>query len=209
MRKWVREHRSEWGEKPGSRWSVKFRVCNNRIKMSSWAQKLTPKARLHQCILLYTCLFIYFLKSIARCRKQRMHLFLSHIPLHRPLHHLNTKTVDPDVIWTRNLLIWSQTRYRCATRSCGGPVLLYLSTSSMQLIVGTQWRPRKWIQNKAWWPPFIHFSILSASEFFYFSLLPILFHSFFLPSFSISVKIDFWGSFFCFVLFLFFRFCLF
>ena len=23
---------------------------------------------------------------------------------------------DPDVIWTRNLLIWSQTRYRCATR---------------------------------------------------------------------------------------------
>ena len=23
---------------------------------------------------------------------------------------------DPDVIWTRNLLNWSQTRYRCATR---------------------------------------------------------------------------------------------
>ena len=23
---------------------------------------------------------------------------------------------DPDVIWTRNLLIWSQTRYRCATK---------------------------------------------------------------------------------------------
>lgn len=27
------------------------------------------------------------------------------------------KTFDPDVIWTRNLLIWSQTRYRCATES--------------------------------------------------------------------------------------------
>ena len=27
------------------------------------------------------------------------------------------KADDPDVIWTRNLLIWSQTRYRCATRS--------------------------------------------------------------------------------------------
>ena len=27
------------------------------------------------------------------------------------------KYLDPDVIWTRNLLIWSQTRYRCATRS--------------------------------------------------------------------------------------------
>ena len=25
--------------------------------------------------------------------------------------------VDPDVIWTRSLLIWSQTRYRCATES--------------------------------------------------------------------------------------------
>ena len=25
---------------------------------------------------------------------------------------------DPDVIWTRNLLIWSQTRYHCATEPC-------------------------------------------------------------------------------------------
>lgn len=28
------------------------------------------------------------------------------------------KINDPDVIRTRSLLIWSQTRYRCATRSC-------------------------------------------------------------------------------------------
>ena len=28
---------------------------------------------------------------------------------------------DPDVIWTRNLLIWSQTRYHCATESQGIP----------------------------------------------------------------------------------------
>ena len=27
------------------------------------------------------------------------------------------KIFDPDVIWTRSLLIWSQTRYRCATES--------------------------------------------------------------------------------------------
>jgi hypothetical protein len=27
------------------------------------------------------------------------------------------KLVDPDVIRTRSLLIWSQTRYRCATES--------------------------------------------------------------------------------------------
>ena len=26
--------------------------------------------------------------------------------------------IDPDVIRTRSLLIWSQTRYRCATESC-------------------------------------------------------------------------------------------
>ena len=33
------------------------------------------------------------------------------------------KADDPDVIWTRNLLIWSQTRYRCATRSlCYGRI---------------------------------------------------------------------------------------
>ena len=31
-----------------------------------------------------------------------------------------SQTLDPDVIWTRNLLIWSQTRYRCATESCSG-----------------------------------------------------------------------------------------
>ena len=31
-------------------------------------------------------------------------------------HNVFCKTADPDVIWTRNLLIWSQTRYRCATR---------------------------------------------------------------------------------------------
>ena len=34
------------------------------------------------------------------------------------------KTIDPDVIWTRNLLIWSQTRYRCATESPCRPLAL-------------------------------------------------------------------------------------
>ena len=29
----------------------------------------------------------------------------------------NEKSSDPDVIRTRNLLIWSQTRYHCATES--------------------------------------------------------------------------------------------
>ena len=29
------------------------------------------------------------------------------------------KICDPDVIRTRNLLIWSQTRYHCATESSG------------------------------------------------------------------------------------------
>ena len=32
-------------------------------------------------------------------------------------HGFCLKTFDPDVIWTRNLLIWSQTRYRGATES--------------------------------------------------------------------------------------------
>ena len=30
--------------------------------------------------------------------------------------------IDHDVIWTRNLLIWSQTRYHCATQSVTSPV---------------------------------------------------------------------------------------
>ena len=34
------------------------------------------------------------------------------------------KSIDPDVIWTRNLLIWSQTRYRCATESPCRPLAL-------------------------------------------------------------------------------------
>ena len=33
------------------------------------------------------------------------------------LHLDQEKMFDPDVIWTRSLLIWSQTRYRCATES--------------------------------------------------------------------------------------------
>ena len=38
-----------------------------------------------------------------------------------PIHSLaistgKNLTSDPDVIWTRNLLNWSQTRYRCATK---------------------------------------------------------------------------------------------
>ena len=32
-------------------------------------------------------------------------------------HFLHVKKFDPDVIRTRSLLIWSQTRYRCATES--------------------------------------------------------------------------------------------
>ena len=31
-------------------------------------------------------------------------------------HAIRKTTCDPDVIWTRNLLNWSQTRYRCATK---------------------------------------------------------------------------------------------
>ena len=38
---------------------------------------------------------------------------------HKPIYyHIGKRRGrDPDVIWTRSLLIWSQTRYRCATES--------------------------------------------------------------------------------------------
>ena len=34
---------------------------------------------------------------------------------------------DPDVIRTRNLLIWSQTRYRCATESADVRILITIT----------------------------------------------------------------------------------
>ena len=37
---------------------------------------------------------------------------------------------DPDVIWTRSLLIWSQTRYRCATESLYIKVQKYMTGST-------------------------------------------------------------------------------
>ena len=37
---------------------------------------------------------------------------------------------DPDVIWTRSLLIWSQTRYRCATESLYTKVQKYMTGST-------------------------------------------------------------------------------
>ena len=49
--------------------------------------------------------------------------FSSKAKLDQNIKQQQTKTVeakgesDPDVIRTRNLLIWSQTRYRCATES--------------------------------------------------------------------------------------------
>ena len=47
------------------------------------------------------------------------------IPLHEKCHRNLIKKkkekTEPDVIRTRNLLIWSQTRYRCAT----GPPFLH------------------------------------------------------------------------------------
>ena len=36
------------------------------------------------------------------------------------------KQFDPYVIRTRNLLIWSQTRYRCAKESCLGSAFLLI-----------------------------------------------------------------------------------
>ena len=52
-------------------------------------------------------------------------LFLHHVHVHCMHVHVERggggkkkkKKNDPDVIRTRNLLIWSQTRYRCATES--------------------------------------------------------------------------------------------
>ncbi len=49
--------------------------------------------------------------------KGRYLVFFSLICSHHASNIVTIKLYDPDVIWTRNLLIWSQTRYRCATES--------------------------------------------------------------------------------------------
>ena len=49
-------------------------------------------------------------------------------------------TCDPDVIWTRNLLNWSQTRYRCATK----PVVYWKNCYSRILEILTRLR-RFWM----------------------------------------------------------------
>ena len=48
------------------------------------------------------------------------------------------KFTDPDMIWTRNLLIWSQTRYHCATESTDYTQLKLVHLKSGCLFVNFQ-----------------------------------------------------------------------
>lgn len=56
---------------------------------------------------------VEMLHSLQSCSFKATLLFLK---IKRRSKSTHLCTFDPDVIWTRNLLIWSQTRYRCATR---------------------------------------------------------------------------------------------
>ncbi len=44
-------------------------------------------------------------------------LYMDWVPYFFLAEKLFKMSFDPDVLWTRSLLIWSQTRYRCATES--------------------------------------------------------------------------------------------
>ena len=43
--------------------------------------------------------------------------------------------IDPDVIRTRSLLIWSQTRYRCATESVTGIGQLFGKATTLEWVL--------------------------------------------------------------------------
>ena len=61
---------------------------------------------------------------------------------------------DPDVIWTRNLLIWSQTRYRCATESLHVQFLLQDSIDINKSIkIQQTCGPNHFCCQKTKWPP--------------------------------------------------------
>ena len=77
---------------------------------------------------------------------------------------IDQNDTDPDVIWTRNLLIWSQTRYRCATRPADDRPIWCTSfpdphSSSQQPIPSAvllvDWRFETWLSHAASTPWFV------------------------------------------------------
>ena len=103
----------------------KKETTKDKVQAIQTLQKIKPSW--YCCVLEYLdCLWIQFSFSSFSTS-----IFFAHKP-----HQLEDQTYleiifacflthfqkepDPDVIWTRNLLIWSQTRYRCATESISG-----------------------------------------------------------------------------------------
>ena len=54
----------------------------------------------------------------------------------------NKNQADPDVIRTRSLLIWSQTRYHCATESTYVSIYEKVSLILTNKLIGDAWRLR-------------------------------------------------------------------
>lgn len=110
MKRWVREHRSERGEKARRVGNMDELVksdiqnfCNRREKCL-YASRNKPPNTTILYIPVYACLFIYLLfKDIVRKAskvgesRERMFFFV-YISLHRPVSTIDAKITDPDVI---------------------------------------------------------------------------------------------------------------
>ena len=85
----------------------KLRITYVRIFVFHW--HVTWTRNRHQVGISFThTVFNQFLSIVTNVECETFSIFLE---------NCIKNTYDPDVIRTRNLLIWSQTRYRCATES--------------------------------------------------------------------------------------------
>ena len=92
-----------------------FWYSNIRSLYSSVAERWSCKPKVMSSILIGGSQpFLVFSWKKGICKVQLFIVFLFSIITY---HIVGEKYFDPDVIWTRSLLIWSQTRYRCATES--------------------------------------------------------------------------------------------
>ena len=94
----VSRNRTTHGHSPGTRWLLRnFRGHTTKCLYSSVAERWSCKPKVMSSILI---------GGRSTCFAQDCHFRVD-----------AKKIFDPDVIRTRSLLIWSQTRYRCATES--------------------------------------------------------------------------------------------
>ena len=94
--RWLGKHKSKVTDVEPWTGFEEFYICSYQSLYSSVAERWSCKPKVMSSILIGGSIFF---------------------SLNLPCFAQTKNVVDPDVIRTRSLLIWSQTRYRCATES--------------------------------------------------------------------------------------------